>query len=148
MAGDSLLDMMVGEHGERSEQAEARQRLNRHQEKEIARQLNERRAQRNAVEEAERRMAVQRTIDRRAHKPTELYGFVVGHRFEMRRCQQPGVDGVWVISHIDPGAEGDASRSLRAQRADGGPGNLQFAYNKLVDSLHFGLLVRLQDPAS
>lgn len=138
MSGDSILDMMITEHGAQEEKRAAR----KVQAKRVVGDLErERHAARLAAAEEEMRAAEQLSRERAASGPVELAGLREGMRFVMRGCA-PEVNGDWIVHRVDPGPAGDQSRRLYARRLDGRAGFLPFTERKALDAIHAGLLVR------
>lgn len=98
---------------------------------------------------AERQRAWQDKLNAAAQRDagmgvTEMVGLVVGSRIRVSRVRDD-VNGIWEVTHIDPGPAGDLSRRLTAQRPEGGEAAIQFTEPRLLDALHNGLVSRLDD---
>lgn len=136
MGDDSLLDQMLADHVERAAEAPKRQARTHS----MAGALDDaRRASRRQEREEELKAAEART--RARTRAAELAGFREGTRFEIKG-QRPELRGDWVVVRVDPGAAGDASRRLYAQRASGAEGYLPLTEKQLQDLLYARLVVR------
>ena len=117
-------------------------KINAAEESRVARKLEVDRA-------AERQRAWQDKLNAAAQRDagmgvTEMVGLVVGSRIRVARVRDD-VNGIWEVTHIDPGPAGDLSRRLTAQRPEGGDDAIQFTEPRLLDALHNGLVSRLDD---
>ncbi len=137
MGDDSLLDQMLADHVERAQEAPKRKTSTRS----MAQSLDEARRQaRNEQRRADWKAAEERT--RARSRAPELAGFREGQRFEVKG-DRPELRGAWVVVRIDPGAAGDASRRMYAQRANGAEGFLPLTEKQMQDLLYARLVTRL-----
>lgn len=137
MGDDSLLDQMLSDHVERVREAPKRKAATNS----MAQSLDEARRQARAEQRrADWKAAEDRTRSR--NRATELAGFREGQRFEVKGSR-PELRGTWVVVRIDPGAAGDASRRMYAQRASGAEGFLPLTEKQMQDLLYARLVTRL-----
>lgn len=137
MGDDSLLDQMLADHVEQAREAPKKRAAART----MARSLDEaRRDSRAEQQRAEWKAAEARTAAR--SRVPEIAGFREGQRFEVKGSR-PELKGTWVVVRVDPGAAGDVSRRLYAQRASGAEGYLPLTEKQLQDLLYARLVVRL-----
>ncbi len=147
----SLLDDMLADHSESKKKARSQPPAARRDPEGPSRRAGA--AAVNAMaEELERRRREQRrkewneaearTRERQSLEPVEMCEMHVGDQFRLRHARQE-IAGVWQVIKIDPGAAGDQSRQLTAQRPTGGEMILQFTERQLMDALYGHLMERM-----
>lgn len=136
MGDDSLLDQMLTDHVERAREVPQR----RAAEGSMANALDDARRQSRRQQQQDEWKAAEARTRARARIP-EIAGLREGSRFEIKG-NRPELKGNWVVVRVDPGAAGDSSRRLYAQRASGGEGYLPLTEKQLQDLLYARLIVR------
>jgi len=137
MGDDSLLDQMLSEHVEREREAPKK----RAAAQSMARALDETRRKTSAERKRDEWKAAEARTRAKTRVP-EIAGFREGQRFEVKG-DRAELRGVWVVVRVDPGAAGDVSRRLYAQRASGAEGFLPLNEKQLQDLLYARLVSRV-----
>lgn len=137
MGDDSLLDQMLSDHVERAREAPKKKAAAQT----MARSLDETRRRTRAEEQRAAWKAAEARTAARTRAP-EIAGFREGQRFEIKG-DRAELRGTWVVVRVDPGAAGDVSRRLYAQRASGAQGFLPLNEKQLQDLLYARLVARL-----
>ncbi len=136
MADDSLLDQLLEDHATREREAPRK----RAAAGAMARSLDEARRASTVERRREELKAAEARTRARSQAP-ELAGFREGQRFEIKG-NRPELKGTWTVVRVEPGAAGDASRRLYAQRGSG-QGYLPLTEKQLQDLLYARIINRL-----